>query len=197
MMNERLTQTVAPAAAAVDLEDAKHHLRVESDAEDQLIESQIATATDWAEDFTGRQLITATWKLTLDRWPWTDHIRLPRPPVTAITSVTYHKSDGTSATMDAADYELDASSDHANARLYLTTNADWPSDTLRRYAGIEVVYTAGYGDSSDDIPTIYRNAIQMVVGSLYENRETEIVGKVAAQIKFGAEALLWPKRIWA
>lgn len=195
-MDYRIAQTTPPANQPVTLTRMKHHLRVDGDDEDQLIETQLAAATRWVEEFTSRQLVTASWTLTLDRWPIGDAIRLPRPPALAVTSITYHRSDGTDDTMDPDDYELDNRDDYTTARLYLAYGASWPSVVLRRYAGIEILYTAGYGTDPDDVPEVFRSGIKAAAGSLYENRETEIVGKVAAQLRFSTEALLWPYRVF-
>ena len=54
-----------PANEPVSLLEAKQHLRVDGDDDDLLIGSLIAAARQAAETQTGRQLITARWKLVL------------------------------------------------------------------------------------------------------------------------------------
>lgn len=58
-----------PAGEPVSLAEAKQHLRVDGDDDDLLIGSLIAAARQAAETQTGRQLITARWKLVLDAFP--------------------------------------------------------------------------------------------------------------------------------
>jgi uncharacterized phiE125 gp8 family phage protein len=98
-------QTVAPTTLPVTLQEAKDHLRVDVADDDGLITAQINAATSWVEEYTGRQLVTATYLLTLDCFPlWNaTPITLPRPPAIAVTSITYTKTDETNATVDAAE----------------------------------------------------------------------------------------------
>ena len=56
----------APAGEPITLLEAKQHLRVDVDDDDALIGSLITAARQAAETRTGRQLMTARWKLVLD-----------------------------------------------------------------------------------------------------------------------------------
>ena len=58
-----------PAEEPVSLAEAKLHLRVDFPNEDALITALIAAARQAAETLTGRQLVTARWKLVLDSFP--------------------------------------------------------------------------------------------------------------------------------
>jgi hypothetical protein len=63
-------QLITPAAEEpVSLAEAKRHLRVESADDDALIASLISAARQAAETLTGRQFVTARWKLVLDSFP--------------------------------------------------------------------------------------------------------------------------------
>ena len=60
-----LQLVIPPAEEPVSLAEAKQHLRVDSGDDDLLIGSLISAARQAAETKTGRQLITARWKLLL------------------------------------------------------------------------------------------------------------------------------------
>ena len=189
----RFTQTVAPTSKPVTLQEAKDHLRVDVVDDDALITAQIEAATAWVEEYTGRQLVTATWLLTLDRFPrWDRPIILPRPPAISVTSVAYTLSDETTATVTATDYVLDNKDDLDRHRIVLKDAFTWPTD-VRDYAGVRVTYTTGYGDA-DDVPDVFKTAILLVVGTLYETRESLIVGTIVAQVPT-LEALLVNRRV--
>ena len=176
----RFTQTVAPTAQPVALQDMKDHLRVDVDTDDALITTQLKAATTWVEEYTGRQLVTATWQLTLDCFPrWDLPIILPRPPALTVTSITYTLSDETTDTVDSGDYVLDNDDDLDRHRIVLKDASSWPTDT-RDWASVRVLYTAGYGDPAD-VPDVFKTAIKLVVGSMYENRESVIIGTIVAQ----------------
>jgi uncharacterized phiE125 gp8 family phage protein len=159
----------------------KDHLRVDVDTDDALITTQLKAATLWVEEYTGRQLVEATWRLTLDCFPrWNLPIILPRPPALTVTSITYTLSDETTDTVDSGDYVLDNDDDQDRHRIVLKDASSWPTDT-RDWAAVRVLYTAGYGDPAD-VPDIFKTAIKLVVGNLYENRETSIVGTSIAEL---------------
>jgi uncharacterized phiE125 gp8 family phage protein len=60
------TRTVEPVLAAVSLEDIKAHARITDDASNNVLDAYIATATQEAEAFMGRGILTQTWKLVLE-----------------------------------------------------------------------------------------------------------------------------------
>lgn len=190
-----LSETTPPAEAPVSLAEAKLHLRVDASDDDALITSLIEAATDAAQKFTNRQLVTATYVLTLDEWPVGDRILIPRPPLASVLSVVYTKSDDTTATVPSDDYFADTSDPDDWARLVLHNDAAWPTAQLRPAAAVAVTYTAGYGAASD-VPDVFKTAIKLTVGSLYENRESVVVGTIAAKVPHSVEWLLYPHRVW-
>jgi uncharacterized phiE125 gp8 family phage protein len=189
------SQTTAPTTYPVTLQEAKNHLRVDVTDDDALITAQIQAATSWVEQFCGRQLITATYLLTLDRFPrWDTPIILPRPPAISVTSITYTKSDESTDTVTSTDYVLDNKDDLDRHRIVLKDAFSWPTDT-RDYAAVRVIYTAGYGAASA-VPDVYKSAIKLMVGNLYENRETAVVGTIVANLPT-IESLLRNRRVGA
>jgi hypothetical protein len=79
----------APAIEPLSLDEAKLHLRIDSDDEDTYITSLIKAARCYAEQvLASRSFITQTWELWLDAFPDKDFIELPMPPLQAAPSVT-------------------------------------------------------------------------------------------------------------
>lgn len=188
-----LTLVTPPANEPLSLADAKAHLRVDHSDEDTLINALIAAAREDAEDFRNQSFITQTWKLTLDVWPTEpDVIELPRGPV-SVTSVKYTDEDGNTSTFASSNYVEDLESEPA--RLALKRSASWPSDTLQVVNGIEVTYVAGYGDDASDVPAAVVEALKLMIGHYYENREATITGTIISRIPLGAQHLLWKKRV--
>ncbi len=66
MAKQGLLQLVAPTAEPVSLAEAAEHCRVETGLEDGVITRCVRAARHYVESVTGRQLVTATWRLTLD-----------------------------------------------------------------------------------------------------------------------------------
>lgn len=163
-----LNQSTAPTSEPVTLDEVQLHLRVTDNTEDNLINNLIATARAMAEEYTGRQLMTATWDLYLDRWPYgADPILLPRSPVQSVTSITYLDADGASQTWSSSSYALDQYTEPA--RINLAYDNVYPS---ARYIGnsIRVRYVSGY-TSAALVPQPIKAAMLLMIASLYGGRE--------------------------
>lgn len=95
-----LVLVTAPALEPLERSDVKDHLRITATDEHDLLDAMIVAARRYAEDIgTHRQLLTATWRRTLDHFPAV--IELPRPPLQAVTSIKYVDSNGTIQTLGA------------------------------------------------------------------------------------------------
>lgn len=186
-----LTQLTPPAAEPVTLAEAKAHLRVSDEADDALIARAIAAARQMAETQTGRAFVTQGFRLVRDAWPGGLCLELPRPPLIAIDAVRLYDAEGNATLWDAASYAADTR--FAPGRLCLRHGAAWPVPG-RRKGGIEIDFSAGYGASASDVPAAIRQAVLLIVGHLYENREW-VSGEALSEIPAGAHALLSPYRV--
>lgn len=186
-------RTVAPAVEPVLLAEAKAHVREDTTDSDTLLTALIVAATEYVEERTGRALITQTWSLAMDGAPCgNDAIRLPRPPLQSVTSITYVDEAGDTQTWDAANYRVDTHSEPA--RITLAADAVWPVPQFVAGA-VTVVYEAGYGDAGTDVPQAIRQAILLLVAHWYDNRSPEVVGTVVGRLGFTVDALLDPYKI--
>jgi len=181
-----------PATEPVSLAEVKTHLRVDITDDDDLITALVVAAREYCEAFQNRAYITQTWELTLDEFPETPLV-IPKPPLQSVSSVKYIDYEGTETVFDAANYIVDTSSEPG--RLTLAYGVTWPTVTLQRLNGVKITFTAGYGDSASDVPQTVKQAILLLVGHWYENREASLVGSVSREIEFAVHALLWPERV--
>lgn len=179
----------APTVEPISLIEAKAHLRVVDNEENTLIESLIVAARRMAEMISRRALVTRTLEAVFDRWPRDNMIMLAYPPLQSISSITYIDSAGGSNVMPGADYFADAHSEPG--RLVLAYGASWPSATLRPAAAITIRYVAGYGDP-EDVPENYRQAMLLMIGHFYENREAVVAGQgvTISQLPMAVDSLL-------
>jgi uncharacterized phiE125 gp8 family phage protein len=186
-----LRRITAPIAQPVTLAEAKSHLRA-GDDEDALITALIVTATEAAEQATGRALMTQTWEAGFDAFG--DALILTRSPVVSITSVTYIDSVGATQTLSASSYRLIAD-DFGTARVILAYGAEWPA--LRGDEdGVKVRYVAGYA-SAGLVPEPIKSWIYLQIGAMYENREAETIGAGSAISLGFADRLLDRYRVYA
>lgn len=166
-----LVLVTPPAEEPVSLAEAKLHLRVDHMEEDALIRALITAAREYVEMYTRRQLVTATWRLTLDCWPGC--LRPPRPPLVAVTTIAYRDSTEVLQVVDPTTYRVDTSREPG--RILLTTGASWPVAAPVPGA-VQVEYTAGYGAASA-VPATFKQAILLYTGDLYEHREARDEGR--------------------
>lgn len=190
-MNIRLV--TAPAEEPVTLDEAKDHLRVDGTDEDALIMGYIKAARRQCELISRRAFVTQTWELALEGWPNCGYLVLGNPPLQSVVSVTYIDSAGVTHTMTSGDYVVDTLSEPG--RLLLGYGKVWPTVTLQPGPAIRVRYVAGYG-MPVAVPETYKQAIKLLIGHYYENREAIVIqaGAVATQVPMAVDALLMTER---
>ena len=180
------------ATEPVSTADAKTHLRVTGSGEDAYIATLVKAARMQVEKMTNRALITQTWEMFLPDWPWDTFIRLPKPFLQSVTSVTYMDEDGNTDTVSTDVYGVDVNS--TPGRIYLKPNQTWPSESLYEGTPITITFVAGYGNAATDVPQALIHAVKLLVGDLYENRETIIIGQ-QLNVSRAVENLVSPYRV--
>lgn len=177
----------APVVDPITLAEAKAQCRVDLDDEDDLITGYIAAARRWCEKIDRRAYLTQTWQLWLDAWPAGNEITLRKPPLQSVSSIVYYDDADTATTLAASNYYVDTVSEPG--RVVLRSTASWPSTTLRDANGVCVTFVAGWAAAAD-VPQPIRQALRLIVGHWYENREAASLGAVSREIELGARALL-------
>jgi len=156
-------------------------------AEDDVLTRFISAARVYCEEYQGRAYITQTWEKALDDFPAADTIQIPIAPLQSVTSVKYYDTDETESTLSDSYYYVDTYKDPG--RIVLQYGYSWPSDVLRPANGVIIRYVCGYGDNATDVPESIRQAILLLVGHFYENRENSIRQNLQ-NIPFGVVELL-------
>lgn len=145
-----LIQTVVPASEPITLNEARLHVRVDDTAEDTLITRNIRAARAYAETFTGRQLVTATYQRTLSNFAGT--IKLRPSPLQSVSNITYVDSNGDTQTVATSIYSVDTYG--LIGSVYPAYGQSWPSSrgmpndvTIIFKAGHATVFTAATSDT--------------------------------------------------
>jgi uncharacterized phiE125 gp8 family phage protein len=164
-------------------------------AEDSLLTEKLQSAIDDAEDFTGRQLLTATWKAYLDKFPVDkDYIELPFGNLQSVTAITYKDSAGTVTTMTVTtEYLVETNGDQCG-RIVLPYGCSWPSVTLYPSNPITIEFVCGW-KAAANVPSKIKSAILLGATDLYNCRET----KTDRQIweNKAIHNLLYGKKLWS
>ena len=179
-----------PATEPVTLTQAKLHCRVDHDAEDSLIDSLITAARVYCEGVQNRAYVEQTLELTYDKFP-APVFYLPRPPLRSVESIKYTDKDGTEHIVDSDNYITDTAS--FKGRVSLKYGESWPSVILQPIAAVKIRFTAGY----DEVPQTAKQAMLLLIGHWYVNREGAISGQVNREIEFAVNALLGIDRVWS
>lgn len=188
-MSNELTLIAAPSLQPITVAEAKLQSRVLETAEDTLIASYIAAATDYLDGrdgILGRALLTQTWEYTLCRFPPESYLCLPLAPVQAIVSIVYHDVNGADQTFSAANYLLDADK-HWRPKVHLAYGASWPA-IREEPSAVKVRATYGY----TVVPPPLRHAIVLLVAHWFENREPVNIGNITTDLPFSVNALVEP-----
>lgn len=173
--------------------EVKLHLRVDDTTEDNLITILITAAREYCENYTGRALATQTVEAYFDTFGSDDYLELPRPPLQSVTSVIYKDSAGTETTMTVnTDYIVDSNSNVG--RIVLPYGETWPSFTAYPVNPIKITYVCGYY-TSNSIPKSIKQAMLLLIGHWYANRETVLIGAISKQLEFTVSALLSQYRV--
>lgn len=188
-------ESVAPATEPVTSTEAKLHCRVDHSTDDAIFTRLIAVARRQCEQISGWSFITRTLTAELDCWPMGNTIELLYPPLTSVTSIVYIDEDGGSNTFAASNYIVDTH--RTPGRIVLKDGVSWPDAALQVGGAITITYVAGYANAAA-VPDQYKQATLLLIGHLYENRETVVVqqGTGAIQIPMTVEWLLMTDRMY-
>lgn len=170
-----LIQTVSPLEEPLSLEDAKNFMHIIEDDENTLIEDMIRSAREYAENYTNRQLEVATFEL-INEIIYCG-FKLPKNPVKSITKIEYMDSNGTYQIMPNTDYYVYI--DNGISKLHINKMPSYKCDKR----AFKITFVGGY----DVVPSSIVSYIKMLVSTMYENRESYVIG---ASINTSANPLL-------
>lgn len=184
-----LTTVTGPRFEPVWLDDVHSHLRLDVDGsppshpDDAMLEEHIVTARRWVEHETRRSLVEQTLRLSMPGFTTNTgltgigatgvrEIRLLRPPVIAVESVSYYDDTNTLQPVDPASYYV---TDEAVPELRFVTGFSAPA-VYDRPDAVRVIYRAGHATESSpleanaaDVPAQLRSAILVGVQLLYDD----------------------------
>jgi len=189
-----LETLIGPSSEPFTIAEAKSHLRVDESADDTLIDTLITAARVRAENDLNRALITTTFELHLDAFPDNDSpgIVVPSAPLQSVASIKYTDTSGDVQTWDSSKYRVDSKSQPG--RITPTFDESWPAAQCVTGA-VVVRFVAGYGDQSTNVPRDILQAMLMLIGHWYENRESVVIGTITGSVPQAYDWLIAPHRV--
>mgnify|MGYP003665746907 CR=1 FL=1 len=169
-MHRSLKEVTLSTTPLFTTAEAKDFLKVDTTADDDLIDNLVFAATESCQIYTNQYFLKVTVEQYSDTWE--SMFTLYKSPVTGITHIKYYDTADTEQTLDPSNYILDDVSkpDRINA--------------------VHVNYTVGYGTASTDVPDGIKSAVLITLANLYENRQSVITGRTATELPLSSQYLL-------
>jgi len=186
MRNYTYKVTIPPSNTVLTLEEIKEYLRLDTDdtSEDALLLRLEATAVSFVEKYTSRTLLTTQFITYRDNFfgfgyayagyyygsnnYCYDYWLLRKSPLQQVDLVQYYNTDNVLTTVDSDIYYNTFENDYS--KILLNNGYQFPTDIIMKLQAIQILFTAGYGDTGEDVPQELKEAILMLIAGMYENR---------------------------
>lgn len=185
-----IKQTIAPLVPVVSVAEIKEQAKITISAEDNLIALMIQAAIKKVERDLSRAFINTTYTMKLDSFPTC--IRPLVSPLVSVTSIKFLDQDEVEQTITASDYRVDIFSEPG--RITEDSSFTWPTIALITNA-VEVLFVAGYGTVTDDVPEDIKSIIKLLVAHWLENREAFNPDNSPNDVPEAYNSLIWGNRI--
>lgn len=184
-----------PSIEPLTLIQVKSRLRVtQTDDDNEFTDIWIPAVRQLVEKYTGRAMITQTWRLTYDSFPYGVGQRysvgndapvgfnaagvtygnsvmydvgflLPLQPLQTVGQIQYYDSNNALQVLDPTYYEVDPATNPP--RVMPVFNAIWPT-TYPRTSALMIDVTIGFGDAAANVPPDLLAAMLLQIGDWYE-----------------------------
>lgn len=152
-----------PTAEPVTVDEVKARLRLTSTDDDAAISTYIVAAREHAERVSRRSLAAKEYVHVIDRFPPpSEPIRLPNPPLAAVSAITFIDSTLTSVAWDPSEYFVAAN--QAPALVVPKPGSTYPS-TGNVPGAVAVLYTTG----PDTLPASWAQNIIEIAVYIYDH----------------------------
>lgn len=171
-----LNVVTPPTREVVSIPDMQTVLRVADPTEEQFLKDQIRAATEFVQGNTGKQLLLATYEMSLLGFPCGE-IEIPLIPLTGITSIKYDDEAGVEQTVDPADYTVQLGSQRRRGSVMPAYNQSWP---IARCHGrsVRIRFTAGFGSNGFDVPRALVQQVRLLAAHWFMNRSAISCGSM-------------------
>lgn len=178
------TLYTAPTIEPVSVSELRDHLRLDDHTESGMLSGFITAARTHLENIAWRAFISQTWDVYFDAFE--AKMVVPRPPLSSITSITYVDTAGSTQTLSTSIYEAGIENELGHVRLQY--NQTWPT-TRGHSDDIRVRAVCGYGAASSSVPQPIRQAILLLAGYWYSQRETAS-NESLSKVPYAVESLI-------
>jgi uncharacterized phiE125 gp8 family phage protein len=152
---------ITPATALpVSVEELKQNIGIFHTEKDSVLAIYLQSAVDYAERFTGRQLMPAVWELQIDTFY--EYLKISKAPFISLVSIKYYDSENVLQTLVSGTDFDDCSSNpaliHFKTDFVLYDRPD----------ALQIRFNAGYANAAA-VPAMIKAAIILMAGKMYDN----------------------------
>jgi len=181
-----IIELTPPTVEPLTLVEIRAHLRLDTDEEDELLLALAIVAREHLERETGLVLAARDFRLCLDDWPADGIVTIARGPIRTGASVTVYDGEGEPQVVDLDGHLLDGEA--RPARLWLR-DVPQPGRALN---GVEVEFSAGFGESAADVPQTLKRAMLLHVAAMFAVRGVVAPDAQPAVVPPGYDRLIAP-----
>lgn len=179
-----LTQLSAPTILPVSLDDVRRHLAIEDGTHDvALLQQHIPAAVEMFESQTSRQLLTATWRLSLSDFP-TYGIKLPKGQYQSLVSVEYSTESDECVDVDISTLRVRGGPDRSVVMAASATGWPSPTETVEQ---VDVTWVCGWTAST--LPKNIKQGILLLTAHYFEQREPVLTGTTSKALEHSLDAI--------
>lgn len=183
-----LSLVTAPATKPVTVDELAKEMRITHSFENSRMVRALDTAIAQVQQYAGIQIMRATYRMVVGGFPvcvprsmrdipWIDSdlsIRLPRPPFSSVSSITYYDSDNSQQTLATTVYSSDTRG--RVGHVFLAYDQSWPQTVDRRDA-VAITFLCGYADA-DAVPSNIKTAVLRAAHMLFEQSDGDVYSLV-------------------
>lgn len=178
----------------ITVEQAKDHLRVPHDRDDDYIETLIIAAREACEAYLGRAIVEQTIVARMSAWPASQIISLPLARLKTLVKLEYINEAGTTVQIDSGNLFLDKYS--VPSKIKLTSTETWPDLHEEEFYPVIIEYEAGW--DIEEVPMMIIQGIKEHVADMYVNRTPVVLakdGRIAVKMPAPLHRLYGPYRV--
>lgn len=213
------TVTAGPASPAVTLDIFKAHINVTHALTDGILQLYLDAAIQFAEKYTGKDLITRTYNSFRDFFPSPPQnegyyafgqvpggaasfpsltfsnagFELRRSPLRQVNSISYVDVGDAAQAVDSSTYYHTVENDYSE--VLLVDGARWPGDVKNKMQSITIDFDTGIADDESGIEACWKVAIMSHAAMLWANRGDCSDSTCAGMIPAASKAFYDTKRI--
>ena len=119
------------------------------------------------------------------------YLEIPSHSATSITLITYTDSSDLLITASLNDFFID----YEGMPLRVAPVNTWPTIRQKGFNNMTFTVVEGFGATSASVPDAIINAVALLVGHQYKNRESVVVGTIASTLPMGVTEFLDKYRV--